>query len=258
MRSMLKITPVPILADNYTWLISPPQGRNAVVVDPGDSAPVVRALESLGLTLSAIIVTHHHGDHVAGVAELVDNGTPVYGPRDSNIPNLTNPVSAGETMAPAGLETRFDVIAVPGHTLDHLAYFGGGALFAGDALFAGGCGRMFEGKPEQMQAYLAQLRTLPGETRLYCGHEYTLANLEFAVAVEPDNQALQQRLENVRQQRAKGVITLPSTLAEECDTNPFLRWDSDAVKRQAEARAGQQLDTPAEVFAVLRQWKDNF
>lgn len=258
MPDMLTVTPIPILADNYTWLISTPQGGSAVVLDPGDAAPVARALESLDLKPAAVLATHHHNDHVAGIPELASTGIPVYGPRDSRIPHLTNPISAGDVITPAGLETEFEAIAVPGHTLDHLAYYGGGALFAGDALFAGGCGRLFEGTPDQMQAYLAVLRELPAGTRLYCGHEYTLANLEFAATVEPNNETLLQRLETVRQQRAKGGITLPSTLGDECATNPFLRWDNENVKEQAEAYAGQKLDTPAGVIAALRQWKDRF
>ncbi len=255
---MLEVTPVPILSDNYTWLVRAPQGPEAVVVDPGDAEPVQRALDAMQLTLSAILITHHHGDHVAGVDGLVGNGLPVYGPADSRIPHLTDPLEAGTHVVPAGLGFEFEVLAVPGHTLDHIAYLGEGMLFAGDALFAGGCGRMFEGSAEQMQGYLATLRALPADTRVYCGHEYTLANLTFAAAVEPDNEALQRRLEQVRAQRERGAITLPSTIGEERATNPFLRWDSATVRASAESHAGQALDTPVAVFAALRNWKDHF
>ena len=255
---MLEVTPIPVLSDNYTWLLRSPQGRDAVVVDPGEAEPVARALDALGLRLTAILITHHHGDHVAGVDALVGNGLPVYGPGRSRIPHLSDAVAAGDHVAPPGLGATFEVLAVPGHTLDHIAYLGDGLLFAGDALFAGGCGRLFEGTPEQMQGYLAQLRELPDDTRIYCGHEYTLANLEFASAVEPDNPALQDRLERTRRQRERGAITLPSTMGEERATNPFLRWDAEAVRTSAEQRAGRELTTPAEIFAVLRDWKDHF
>ncbi len=255
---MLQVTPIPVLSDNYTWLLRSPQSQTAVVVDPGEAAPVIRALDGFQLHLSAILITHHHGDHVAGVDGLMENGVPVYGPDDSRIPHLSHPLRAGERVTPAGLNMGFDVLAVPGHTLDHIAYYGEGMLFAGDALFAGGCGRMFEGNPEQMQAYLATLRALPPETRLYCGHEYTLANLEFAAAVEPGNEAVRDRLARVREQRSRGAVTLPSTIGEERATNPFLRWDNGAVGERAMERAGHPLNSPAEVFAVLRQWKDRF
>ncbi|MDR9413085.1 MAG: hydroxyacylglutathione hydrolase [Spiribacter sp.] len=255
---MLEVTPIPVLSDNYTWLLRAPQGDTAVVVDPGEAAPVAKALEAMGVKLAAIMITHHHTDHVAGIEGLIGNGLPVYGPADSPIPFISDPVKPGETLTPPGLGPTFDVLGVPGHTLDHLAFFGDGLLFAGDALFAGGCGRMFEGTPAQMQGYLSELRKLPGETRLYCGHEYTLANLTFALAVEPDNVALQARHAQIEQQHARGAITLPSTLAEECATNPFLRWDVEAVIQSAEAQAGHALSDPIDVFAALRAWKDRF
>jgi len=255
---MLEVTPIPVLSDNYTWLLRQPQGDTAVIVDPGEAAPVAKALEAMGVTLTAIMITHHHQDHVAGIEGLVGNGLPVYGPADSPIPLVTDPVRPGDTLTPPRLGPTFEVLAVPGHTLDHLAFLSDGLLFAGDALFAGGCGRLFEGTAEQMQGYLSELRKLPGDTRLYCGHEYTLANLNFALAVEPDNATLQARHAQVERQRARGAITLPSTLAEECATNPFLRWDVEGVIQRAEAHAGHPLNGPVEVFAALRAWKDRF
>lgn len=255
---MLEVTPIPVLSDNYTWLVRAPQGDTAVVVDPGEAEPVERALDAMGLGLEAILITHHHTDHVAGIEGLVGNGLPVYGPAGSTIPHLSDPVHAGDTFAPPGLGTTFETLAVPGHTLDHIAFLADGLLFAGDALFAGGCGRMFEGTAAQMQGYLARLRNLPGDTRIYCGHEYTLANLNFALAVEPDNVALQQRHQQVERQRERGAITLPSTMDEEVATNPFLRWDVAAVIQSAEAQAGHSLTDPVEIFAVLRAWKDRF
>jgi len=255
---MLEITPIPVLGDNYTWLIRQPQSSAAVVVDPGEAGPVARAIDSLGLKLSAILVTHHHADHVAGIAGLRDDPVPVYGPADSDIPQLTHPLADGDRITPGGLEVTFEVIAVPGHTLDHIAYLGDGNLFAGDALFAGGCGRMFEGTAAPMQRYLADLRALPPATRLYCGHEYTQANLAFAQAVEPDNTALEERARVVAEQRQRGAITLPSTIGEERETNPFLRWDSETVRERAGAHAGRTPEGPADVFAILRDWKDHF
>lgn len=255
---MLEVTPIPVLQDNYTWLIRNTQSQRAMVVDPGEAAPVARALEGFGLTLDGILITHHHGDHVAGIGELISDGMPVYGPADSNIPHLTHPLHAGDVIELPALQANFQILAVPGHTLDHIAYYGEGLLFSGDALFAGGCGRMFEGTPAQMQNYLARLRDLPDETLIYCGHEYTQANLEFAAAVEPDNAAVAERLERVRQQRNRGGITLPSRMDEERTTNPFLRWDNEKTIASAAAHSGRTLDTPIEVFAALRAWKDTF
>ncbi len=255
---MLEITPIPLLSDNYTWLLRSPQSSNAVVVDPGDAQPVLKTLKALDLSLTAILITHHHADHTAGIEELVGHGIPVYGPGDSAIPKRTHAIAAGETFTPAGLTIAFQALAVPGHTLDHLAFYGDGLLFAGDALFAGGCGRMFEGTPVMMQQYLAMLRDLPGNTQVYCGHEYTLANLTFAAAVEPDNQALRNRLAEVREQRERGAVTLPTTIADERATNPFLRWDEPTVIASASQHAGHAVSSPADVFAALRAWKDHF
>ncbi len=258
MHRMLEVTPIPVLADNYTWLLHAKQSGAAYVVDPGESAPVAQAIEQAGLTLEGILLTHRHHDHIGGVEGLARSGLPVFGPDHPQLSAVTQPLTHGDTLTLSGLDAKFQVMAVPGHTLEHIAFYGEGLLFAGDALFAGGCGRMFEGSAEQMQGYLAMLRTLPDETQLFCGHEYTLANLQFAHVVEPDNQALADRLNRVRRQRDQGNITLPSTLGEEKATNPFLRWDSPQVIEQASQQAGQSLHDPAEVFAALRRWKDHF
>jgi hydroxyacylglutathione hydrolase len=249
---MLTITPVPAFNDNYIWVLH--DESRALAVDPGDAAPLTAFLAQRGLALEAILLTHHHDDHIGGVAALRrhDPALTVYGP-----PAIaTHAVTAGDRLTVLG--TEFVVLAVPGHTLDHIAYFGDGELFCGDTLFGAGCGRVFEGTPEQMHASLRQLAALPGTTRIYPAHEYTLSNLAFALAIEPDNDALRQRLAVDRASREAGRPTLPSTLAQEMATNPFLRVDSENVRRSAEIHAQSPLALAADVFRVLREWKNGF
>jgi hydroxyacylglutathione hydrolase len=251
---------VPAFRDNYIWVLTDGAGKTAVVVDPGDAAPVREALDRRGLSLGGILVTHHHADHVGGVTALLEQwpGIPVWGPAGERIPGRTVAVADGAEVVLERLGLRFEVLDVPGHTAGHVAYFGHGMLFCGDTLFAGGCGRLFEGSAAQMAASLAKLARLPGDTRVYCAHEYTEANLRFAMAVEPDNAALQRRYGKVRQERARGEMTLPSTLAEELATNPFLRCEQPSVRQRATARAGRDLSGPEAVFATVRAWKDSF
>lgn len=242
------------MQDNYVWLLR--QGERALVVDPGDAAPVAARLAELGLTLSAILLTHHHGDHTGGVAELAAIwGCPVYGP--AGIPMVTQSLADGDSLQLADMDLRFEVLAVPGHTLDHLAYYGQGVLFCGDTLFACGCGRLFEGTAAQMQHSLARLLALPAETLVCCTHEYTLSNQRFALAVEPGNSELLWRSRTDAARRERGEPTLPSTLALERATNPFLRWAEPAVRAAARGQ-GAANDEPVEVFAALRRWKDGF
>ena len=246
---------IPAFEDNYIWLLRDAAGR-ALVVDPGDAAPVLAAL---GQTPPlAILLTHHHGDHVGGVADLLARwpATPVYAPHDDRIPQASRRVADGDGVAVS--DWRFQVLAVPGHTRSHVAYHGEGLLFCGDTLFSLGCGRMFEGTPAQMHASLARLAALPGSTRVCCAHEYTLGNAAFAQVVDPDNPALQARVQTARAQRAAGHPSLPSTLAEECASNPFLRCAAPAVRMAAERHAGHPLADAAAVFGVLRSWKDGF
>jgi hydroxyacylglutathione hydrolase len=253
----MDIIPIPAFSDNYLWLLAS-QGR-AAIVDPGDPAPVQRELMRRGLTLEAILVTHHHGDHVGGVATLAGaTGARVYGPRGEDIP--ARQVALGEPAAIEVLGVALHVLDMPGHTRGHIAYHAPAlhALFCGDTLFAGGCGRLFEGTAAQMVASLAKLAALPGATRVYCAHEYTLSNLRFALAAEPGNAALRARQQHCAAQRARGEPTVPSTIAEELATNPFMRCDEPALRAAAEARRPGAGRSRVDTFAVLREWKNGF
>lgn len=253
----MKIVPIPAFQDNYIWLLS--DGPNAVVVDPGDAEPVMRQLAAQGLSLTAILLTHHHADHVGGVAKLLSQWpVPVFGPQGSPYPGVTHPLSDGDRIAVPGMACELSVMAVPGHTLDHIAYYGDGRLFCGDTLFACGCGRLFEGSAEQMYASLTRLAELPGSTQVYCTHEYTLSNQRFALAVEPHNLDLQQRHATDSARRSEGEATLPSSIELEHRTNPFLRASLASVKQAAEQYAGHPLPDACRVFATLRAWKDGF
>jgi hydroxyacylglutathione hydrolase len=258
-RRMLQVTPVRAFSDNYIWLIHAPyDSRHVVAVDPGDAAPVRRALEEHRLTLEAILLTHHHHDHVGGVAALLqDKAVPVYGPAGESVPGSPTPLREGDVADLSALGLRFDVLDVPGHTAGHIAYVGHGALFCGDTLFSAGCGRLFEGTPQQMTASLDKFAGLPDETQVYCAHEYTVSNLLFSLAVEPSNAEAGAYLEECRARRARDEATLPSNIRRERNVNPFLRCHRETVKQAAEARAGRELN-PTEVFAVLRAWKDGF
>jgi len=249
------VEPIPAFDDNYLWLLV--HGAHAAVVDPGDAEPVLQRLRKRSLTLTDILVTHHHHDHVGGVAELARaTGARVCGPRNEPIPAREVALADDDRIEVLG--AVFEVIEVPGHTRGHIAYHAPAQrwLFCGDTLFAAGCGRLFEGTAGQMAASLARLAALPADTRVFCAHEYTMANLRFALAVEPGNDALRARQQACSALRGRGVPTVPSTIGEELATNPFLRCDEPAVRHAAEARAGAPLATTAEVFAVLRQWKN--
>jgi hydroxyacylglutathione hydrolase len=252
---MLEIVPLPAFRDNYIWTLR--DGAKAAVVDPGEAAPVKAYLAKEKLTLVAILATHHHPDHVGGISELVAaRKVPVFGPRSEPIPELTHPVGQGDRANIEELGASFDVLDIPGHTRAHVAYYGLGSLFCGDTLFACGCGRVFEGTPQQMLESLSKLAALPDATKIYCGHEYTLANIQFARDVDPGNQALAAREERVRKLRDAGRPSLPSTLGEERATNPFLRCAEPAIVESANKYLGARVADPIRVFAAIREWKN--
>ena len=259
----MKLIPLPAFSDNYLWLWH--DGQSAVVVDPGDAGPVREALLQHQLSLVAILVTHHHADHVGGVAELREaTGATVYGPAGEALPEPSHPCQQGDVLHLLGQSVH--VMDVPGHTAGHVAYWlpnapGGPVLFCGDTLFSGGCGRIFEGTPAQMLASMDRLAALPSDTRVCCAHEYTLSNLRFACAVEPSNTALQAYTAHCQQLRADGKPTLPAKLGTELQINPFLRARHPDVRQAVAHHAGlsatEQNDDVA-VFAALREWKNDF
>lgn len=258
---MFNIQPICAFTDNYIWLLYDEDSRQAFVVDPGDAQPVVDTLAELELELAGILITHHHFDHVGGLAQLCADRQPVvYGPRNPAIAGVTRELAAGDSAEVLG--RTFEVLEVPGHTLDHIAYYSDQTpqplLFCGDTLFAGGCGRVFEGTPPMMHESLQVLAKLPADTRLYCAHEYTLANLAFARAVEPENDALGERMQQAEAARARGEPTVPSNIALELATNPFLRCDRPEMLNSLASQGRLQGRSPAEVFATVRGWKDNF
>jgi len=253
----IRVEPIRAFNDNYIWALR--DGRNAAVVDPGDAQPVLDYLGRERLELVAILATHHHADHVGGVAELRrGRDIPVYGPKNEPISTLTRPVGGGDAVAIPELALRFEVLDIPGHTRAHIAYYGSKLLFCGDTLFACGCGRVFEGTPPQLQASLQRLAALPDDTRAYCGHEYTLANIRFARAVEPGNAALAERERSETRTRAENRPTLPTTIAQEKATNPFLRCAEPEVAAAAGRYRGKAAADPVEVFTALREWKNRF
>ncbi|HWT72322.1 MAG TPA: hydroxyacylglutathione hydrolase [Oxalicibacterium sp.] len=255
----LNVLTVPAFNDNYLWLIH--DGEHAVVVDPGDAAPILAALKANHLSLTAILTTHHHADHVGGVETLLQTfDVPVYGPARDRIPAVTQKLQEGDVVTLEKPGLRFRVIDVPGHTLGHIAYYEQehSWLFCGDTLFAGGCGRLFEGTPAQMLSSLDKLAALPDDTRVYCAHEYTLSNLRFAQAAEPGNPAITERLRTEQAKRDRHVPTVPSSIGLEKTTNPFLRAREASVIAQLRHENKLRDGDPVAAFAALREWKNNF
>ncbi len=256
---MLNIEPIKAFSDNYIWAVRNDRVSKCLVVDPGDASPVEKYLQDNQLELSGILITHHHFDHTGGLQSLKSNHRcPVYGPDNEKIAGIDRRLKQGDKLHLDVFDLLYDIIEVPGHTLDHICFVASDHVFCGDTLFAGGCGRLFEGTPKQMWHSLQKLKQLNHDTRVYCAHEYTQANLNFALAVEPENTELQTRKLQVDKLRQKDQITLPSTMGLETATNPFLRANEPSIKQAAETFSRQSLSTPEEIFAVVRQWKDNF
>jgi len=251
----MQIEPIPAFEDNYIWALRH-QGAVALV-DPGEAAPALRFLAASGDRLCAILVTHRHGDHIGGIAELVARyPVPVYGPALEAAEVITHPLGDSARVALPALDATFEVLHVPGHTLGHIVYYRPETLFCGDTLFGAGCGRVFEGTLAQMHAALARLAALPVATQIYCAHEYTQSCLRFAQQVEPDNAAIAARVAAVAALRAAGRPSVPTTLADELATNPFLRWNAPAVIAAAAAWLGHPPADNAETFAAIRTWRD--
>lgn len=253
-----QIIPIPAFTDNYIWAIV--SDNTCAVVDPGEAKPVLEFCQSKNVKLACILITHHHWDHTNGVAELIKQfpGIPVYGPQNPAIKHITKHVGEGDKVSLPVSQLNLDVLEVPGHTLDHIAYVSEVGVFCGDTLFSGGCGRLFEGTPAQMNQSLSKLMQLSDDLPVYCTHEYTLANLEFATAVEPGNDDLRDYKKWAMSQRKQDKPTLPSKIGQEKAINPFLRTRIPAVKGAMEQRLGRKLPDSDATFAAIRGWKDQF
>ena len=252
-----EVIPLRAFNDNYIWTLR--DSGCAAVVDPGDARPVIEYLQREKLELVAILNTHHHADHVGGNGELLKHRkVPVFGPRDPRIAEVTHRLADGERFTLPHFGLAFEALEIPGHTRSHIAFYGAGMLFCGDTLFAAGCGRLFEGTPQQMHDSLARLARLPDATLVYCGHEYTLANIRFAKAADPGNRALRELESRAQKLRDRDLPTLPSDIGQEKATNPFLRCSEPALVAAASKYAGKPLADPVSVLATIRDWKNNF
>ncbi len=255
---MPNVIAIPALQDNYIWLIA--EGSDAIVVDPGEAAPVLKKCEEEKLTVSTVLITHHHADHTGGIKEVLDKfgDAKVYSPRNDKFKFNYEPVSEGRPIKIAKPSLSFDVYETPGHTLDHVSYYTPGHLFCGDTIFACGCGKLLEGSPKQMFISLEKLSALPNSTLIYCGHEYTMDNIRFAMAADPNNNKIEMRERIEAGKRKNGEPTLPTSLELEKETNPFLRWNAHAIQSKAEKRLGKRPEHRYEILGALRKWKDKF
>ena len=256
---MLEIIPISAFNDNYIWAIVHPKNHLVVVVDPGDATPVLSFLNDNHYQLTAILITHHHTDHVGGVTLLKEKfDVPVYGPANESIPYCEHALTENNTVHLKELGCEFKVFDCPGHTAGHIAYYelNHHWLFCGDTLFAAGCGRLFEGTPAQMHTSLSKFAALPKETKVFCGHEYTLSNLNFAKQVEPNNSDIQQRILDTQKMYDDSKPSLPSNIALELKTNPFMRCHQTPVIQAAEQYVNRAVNTPEEVLGIIRNWKD--
>lgn len=258
MPEAVSVFPIPAFTDNYIWCLH--NDSHAVVVDPGDAQPVMEHLKANSLKLSAILITHHHHDHTGGIARLVsaNPSVPVIGPRGNHIRGITKSVSQGDTVHLPVLSLTFSVIETPGHTLDHIAFYGHGSLFCGDTLFSAGCGRLFEGSPEQMLHSLNKFKRLPDDTVVYCTHEYTQANVKFAKAVDPENAELQAYSDWADAQRDNDNPTLPTDIKTQKAINPFLRSHLPEIQDTLASHWGKPPVNDVDAFAGVRRWKDEF
>lgn len=246
----LNITAIGALKDNYIWMIRKSNDHRVIIVDPGEEEPVIMALEKFNLSLSGILITHHHWDHTNGAAGLQQKyDCPVFWSKDRK---------TDEEVSFSDLNLQFRVLSIPGHTLDHVAYYGYGAVFCGDTLFTGGCGRIFEGTASQMFSSLSKIMNLSDETQIYCGHEYTQANLKFAKIIEPENLDLSARIDEINTLRTQDLPTVPALLSTEKKTNPFLRCHIKSVAKAVENHVGEKISDPIKVFEILRNWKNLF
>ena len=260
------VTAIHAFSDNYIWAIGNNTNKNIVLVDPGDATVCINYIEANQLKLIAILITHHHQDHIGGIKELVTHyqslSIKVYGPEHESIPLCTHQLAEGDVISLDDILLSLSVLDLPGHTSGHIAYVSSNMnnplLFCGDTLFSGGCGRLFEGTAQQMLKSLTKLKCLPDHTKVYCAHEYTLSNLKFALAVEPNNDNLLNYYQQVKQLRAQNKPTIPTTIGLEKNINPFLRTENIEVKQSAEKYSQQTLTSSVLVFAAIRQYKDNF
>ena len=256
---MLEIIPLPALKDNYIWLLKNKISRHVAIIDPSETKPVLDKIKSESLIPIAILITHHHWDHVGGILGIIKQyDIPVYTPKTESVTGSTDLVSEGDIVALPELNINLEILDVPGHTSGAIAYYTNSIVFSGDTLFAGGCGRIFEGTSSQMYASLTKFKTLPANTLLYCGHEYTVKNLKFAASIEPQNTFIHKRLEHAQRSRKSNRPTVPTTLLEESRSNPFLRCEEPNVISAASDFFGKNLNNAVDVFTAIRQWKDNF